>query len=435
MVEEFLHYLWKFRLFEGKDLVTQAGEPIEIVKVGEPNSDSGPDFFKAKIKIGKTLWAGNVEIHVRASDWEAHKHQHDKAYDNVILHVVHEADKELKRKSGEIIPTLELRSRVPKNIYQKYLSFKQSPDWIPCGKQIKGIDPFTLNNWLDRLLVERLERKATPILESLKQNKNNWEETFYQFLGRTFGLKVNSEPFELLTRALPLSILLKHKDSLLQIEALLFGTAGLLEDLTPSPSPKTGEGSNSYKKQLQQEFKFLKSKFKLKPIDASLWKFMRLHPPNFPTIRISQFANLIYRSSNLFSKIIEGMDPASLLACETSEYWLTHYRFAKQSPKRKKTLGGDSINNIIINTIAPFIFIYGKQKGEEEYTDRALALLEKTFPEKNSIITNWQELGVRAKNACETQALLQLKNEYCSKKRCLECSVGAKLLHPPLAIV
>lgn len=419
MQEEFLHYLWKFRLFDNRELKTVEGESVDIIKCGEHNSDSGPDFFNAKIKIGKTLWAGNVEIHIRASDWEAHKHQHDKAYDNVILHVVYQADKELKRKNGETIPTLELKTRIPKHLYQKYLSFKSSSDWTPCGTQIKNIDSFTLNHWLDRLLVERLERKSNPILASLRQNKNNWEETFYQFLARNFGLKVNSEPFELLARALPLSVLAKHKDNLLQLEALLFGTAGLLEK----------EFNDDYPRQLQKEFKFLKQKFKLKPMDASLWKFMRLHPPNFPTIRIAQFANLIFRSTHLFSKILETKNIASFLECESSTYWLTHYRFDKLSPKRKKTLGNEAINNILINTIAPFIFVYGKQKNEETHIDSALELLEKTLPEKNSIISKWEELGVTAKSSYETQALLQLKNEYCTKKRCLECSIGAKLLH------
>lgn len=425
MYEEFLHYLWKFRLFDGKDLITQSGDLIEIFKCGEPNSDSGPDFFNARIKIGKTTWAGNVEIHVHASDWETHKHQHDKAYDNVILHVVYEANKELKRRNNELIPTLELKERIPQNIYKNYLFFKTSRDWIPCGKQIKDIDSFTLNHWLDRLLVERLERKSIPIIERLKQNKNNWEETFYQALARNFGLKINSESFEMLARALPYSVIAKHKDSILQIEALLFGQAGLLEK----------ELKDDYPKKLKKEFQFLRQKFKLQPIDASLWKFMRLHPPNFPTLRIAQFANLIFKSAKLFSKMLEENSAKhiiKLFETETSEYWLTHYRFDKPSPKRKKTLGRDSINNIIINTIVPFLFIYGKEKGKEEFCDRALAFLEKLEPEKNSIISKWKSSGINAKNACETQALLQLKNEYCAKKRCLECSIGAKLLnHSP----
>lgn len=442
MQEEFLHYLWKFRLFDMKNLITQSGESIEILKTGQLNSDAGPDFFNAKIKIGKTTWAGNVEIHIQSSNWETHKHQNDKAYDNVVLHVVHIADKKLFNKNGEEIPTLELKNRIPESIYQKYLLFKSSRDWIPCGNQIKDVDSFTLNNCYDRLLAERLERKSISIIESLKQNKNNWEETFYRHLARNFGQKINADPFELLAKSLPVSVLAKHKNSLIQIEALLFGVAGMLHpspvELHSQPSSgtrlSTREATQSaYFLQLQKEFQFLKNKFKLTPIDSSLWKFMRLHPPNFPTIRISQFANLIYKSSHLFSKIIETPGAKSihdLLSCETSEYWQTHYRFNKVSPKRKKAFGNDAINNIIINTIAPFVFVYGKEKGREEYIDRAFNLLTKTPPEKNSIISKWKNLGINSKNSYETQALLQLKNDYCSKKRCLECSVGAKLLHP-----
>lgn len=421
MQEEFLHYLWKFRLFDGKDLVTQSGDPIEILKTGEHNFDSGPDFFNARIKIGNTEWAGNVEIHTKASDWEAHKHQNDKAYDNVILHVVHEADKELKRKSGEVIPTLKLKGKVPGGIYKKYLAFKASNDWIPCGKRVQTVSTFVLNHWMDRLLIERLERKTQPIVEALANNQNNWEEAFYQQLAYGFGLKVNSQPFEQLAKALPLNILAKHKDSLLSIETLLFGQAGLLND-----HPK-----DEYEKQLLKEYKFLKSKFKLKPMDAHLWKFARLHPPGFPTIRIAQFANLIYKSMNLFSKMIEAQNIytiRSLLHAEASEYWNTHYRFGKVSPSRKKLFGEDTKNNLIINVIAPFLFVYAKQKGEPRLTERALDFLDKTEAEKNSIIEKWNSLGVETENAGQTQALLQLKNEYCAKKRCLECSIGSKLL-------
>ena len=431
MTEEFLWHIWKFRLFDNNNLKTVSGEEIKILKVGEHNTDSGPDFFNARIKIGSVEWAGNVEVHTHASDWRKHKHTTDKAYDNIILHVVHEVDDKLFRKSGEEIPTLELKERIPKEVYGKYLQFKSSKDWIPCEKQISSVDKFTLNNWLDRLLVERLERKSKTILDSLKQNKNNWEETFYQMLARNFGQKINSEPFELLAKSLAVSVLGKHKNSLLQIETLLFGTAGMLEK----------DFKDDYPNQLKKEFRFLKSKFKLKPIDSSLWKFMRLHPPNFPTIRISQFANLIYKSSHLFSKILEASSVKqiiSLLDTETSEYWQTHYRFDKASPSpvgegfreraKKKKLGADSINTIIINTIVPFLFIYGKEKGQEKYCDNALLFLEKLQAENNSIISKWKSIGVPAKNSYETQALLQLKNEYCSKKRCLQCSVGNALL-------
>ena len=431
MQEEFLWYIWKFRLFDSNDLKTTDGEPVQILKVGEHNSDSGPDFFNARIKIGNTTWAGNVEIHVNSSDWKKHSHQKDKAYDNIILHVVHEADVKIHRGNGELIPALELKNRIPQNVYGKYLQFKSSKDWIPCEKQIASVDKFILNNWLDRLLVERLERKSKTITDSLKQNKNNLEETFYQMLARNFGQKINSEPFELLAKQLPISVLAKHKNNLVQIESLLFGTAGMLEK----------EFKEDYPKELKKEYKFLKSKFKLRSMDSFLWKFMRLHPPNFPTIRISQFANLIYKSSHLFSKILEANSVKqiiSLLETETSEYWQMHYRFGKQSPlssgrgswgeAKRKRLGSDTINTIIINTIVPFMFVYGKEKGEEKFCDKALAFLEKLEAENNFIILKWKSMGVPAKSSYETQALLQLKNEYCSKKRCLECSVGNTLL-------
>ena len=445
MTEKFLWHIWKFRLFDNTDLKTTSGEEIKILKVGEHNTDSGPDFFNARIKVGNTTWAGNVEVHTNASDWHKHKHTTDKAYDNIILHVVYEADEKLFRKNGEAIPTLELKKRIPKEVYGKYLQFKSSKDWIPCEKQVSSVDKFTLNNWLDRLLVERLERKSKTILDSLKENKNNWEETFYQTLAKNFGQKINSEPFELLAKSLPVSVIAKHKNSLFQIEALLFGTAGMLR---PSPalpegkgvSPLRGDGRGAdYFLELQKEFQFLKSKFRLKPIDSSLWKFMRLHPPNFPTIRISQFANLIYKSSHLFSKILETNSVKqifTLLSATSSEYWNTHYRFEtspltplqRERGTKTKCLGSDAINTIIINTIVPFLFIYGKEKGEEKFCDRALAFLEKLEAENNSIIRKWKSIGVHAKNSYETQALLQLKNEYCSKKRCLDCSVGTSLL-------
>ena len=422
MTEEFLWYIWKFRLFDNNDLKTTDGESIQILKVGEYNSDAGPDFFNARIKIGTTMWAGNVEIHVNSSYWEKHFHQKDKAYNTIILHVVNEADMNLYRENGEPIPTLELKNRIPQNIFGKYLQFKSSKDWIPCEKQISSVDKFTLNHWLDRLLVERLERKSKAITDSLKQNKNNWEETFYQMLARNFGQKINSDPFELLAKSLPVSVIEKHKNNFLQIESLLFGVAGLLE-----------KGfKDNYPNELQKEFRFLKQKFQLSSIDASLWKFMRLHPPNFPTIRISQFANLIYKSSHLFSKILEATTVAQIINlcnAETSEYWQTHYRFDKVSLKKNKKLGNTSIDTILINTIVTFLFVYGKEKGEEKFCDRALSFLEKLESENNSIIAKWKSIGINSKNSYETQALLQLKNEYCSKKKCLECSVGANLLN------
>lgn len=421
MTEEFLHYIWKFKLFNHQDLQTTSGETIEILKSGTHNFDSGPDFFNAQLKLGNTLWAGNVEIHIAASDWEKHAHQHDKAYDNIVLHVVFNADKLITRTSGEIITTLELKNRIPEKLYQNYLAFNGSKDWIPCEKQIADAPSFVINSALDKLLLERLERKAISISNSLKLNNNNWEETFYQHLARNFGFKVNAEPFELLAKSLPSLFLGKHKSSLLQIEALLFGQAGLLEQ----------HFNDSYLQALQNEYVFLKHKLKLQAIDAHLWKFLRLRPVNFPTIRIAQFANLVFNSSHFFSKVIEinkYSDLKKLMDVDVSEYWQTHYVFDKASKSKTKHLGDEAINNIVINTVVPFLFVYGKQKNDEKYCERALQFLEQTPGENNSIINKWEGLKIPVKTAYSTQALLQLKNEYCNFKKCLNCSVGNYLL-------
>lgn len=421
MTEEFLHHIWKFRLFDQLELKTTKGEKVEIQKPGEHNFDAGPDFFNGKIKVGETLWAGNVEVHVNSSDWKRHLHQKDKAYDNIILHVVNNADTILHRSSGEEIPTIEIKDRIHKKLYQNYLDFRSSNDWVPCEKQISSVPAFLLNSTFDKLLLERLERKSQIILNSLKLNNNNWEETFYQSLARNFGFKTNAEPFELLAKSLPSIVLGKHKNSLLQLEALLFGQAGMLFE----------HFSEKYPQQLQNEYAFLKQKFKLQPIEKHLWKYLRLRPINFPSIRIAQFANLILKSSHLFSQILELENASELkkmMNVSASEYWESHFMLDRSSSKKPKHLGEESINNIIINTIVPFLFVYGKQKDDEKYIIKALMFLEQTAGESNAIVRKWEELGVPVKNAHFTQALLQLKNEYCNHKKCLNCSIGNYLL-------
>lgn len=421
MTEEFLHYIWKFRLFKHKELYTGSGEKIEIIKTGEHNIDSGPDFFNAKIRIGDTLWAGNVEVHVNASDWTKHQHDNDKSYDNTILHVVGNNDKPIYRKNKILLPAFELSTQFDEQLYKNYLHFQSSKDWVPCEKQVRNVDSFIVNSCLDKMLLERLERKTIAITQSLKLNRNNWEETFYQQLAKNFGFKINATPFELLAKSIPTACLAKHKNNLLQLEAMLFGQAGMLEQ----------EMTDGYFIQLRNEYHFLKQKFNLKPIDNHLWKFLRLRPSNFPTIRISQFAGLIKQSSHLFSKIIETEDVKKLktfLNVETSEYWSRHYVFGKDTAKRKKKLGDAAIDVIIINTIVPFLFVYGKQKGEEKYVDRSLRFLESIKGEKNSIIDKWESLGMAVDSAYATQALLQLKNEYCHHKRCLNCVIGNYLI-------
>ena len=421
MTEEFLHHIWKFRLFDQLELKTTKGEIIDIKKPGEHNFDAGPDFFNGKVKVGETLWAGNVEVHINSSDWKRHLHQNDKAYDNIILHVVNNADIKLFRSSGEEIPTIEIKNRIDKKLYQNYLDFKSSNDWISCEKQISTVPEFIINSVKDKLLLERLERKSKSILNSLELNNNNWEETFYHSLARNFGFKTNAEPFELLAKSLPSIVLGKHKSSLLQIEALLFGQAGMLFE----------HFSDKYPQQLQNEYAFLKQKFKLQPLEKHLWKYLRLRPINFPSIRIAQFSNLIYSSSHMFSKILDlenGFELKKMMNISVSEYWESHFMLDRDSSKKSKHLGEDSINNIVINTIVPFLFVYGKQKDDEKYIYRALLFLEQTVGESNSIIRKWEELGVSVKSAHSTQALLQLKNEYCNHKKCLNCSIGNYLL-------
>jgi hypothetical protein len=421
MTEEFLHHIWKFRLFDQLELSTTDNEMVEIIKTGDHNFDSGPDFFNAKIKIGNTLWAGNVEVHINASDWNKHKHQNDKAYDNIILHVVNNADAQLNRGSGERIPTLEIKNRIDRKLIHNYLRFKSGHDWIPCEKQISETPSMIIQSTIDKLILERLERKSEQILNSLALNQNNWEETFYQQLARNFGFKINSEPFGLLAKSISSAILSKHKTSLLQIEALLFGQAGMLDR----------HFEDKYPQSLQNEYAFLKRKFRLTSMDEHLWKFLRLRPVNFPSVRIAQFADLVFNSSHLFSKILEAENCASikkLLDISVSEYWETHYLFDKKAPARSKRLGEQGADNIIINTVVPFLFVYGKQKSDERYVERSLRLLEEVKGEENSVVDRWKKLKLPVSNAYSTQALLQLKNEYCSEKKCLKCNIGNYLI-------
>jgi hypothetical protein len=426
MQEALLHHIWKFRLFDMKQLTTVAGDAIEVIHPGKHNTDSGPDFFDARIKIGDKLWAGNVEIHIKTSDWQKHNHQHDGAYDNVILHVVFEND--ASENDNSKTSTLELKSRISENILKTYDALMLNQNKIPCSGSISIVDDFTFSNWLDRLLIERLEQKTKSIEMMLQQNQNNWEETFYVHLARNFGFKINSLPFEMLARSLPLQHLAKHKSELFQIDALLFGQAGLLQS----------DFNDEYPQRLRKEYDFLKTKFRLQNMDAHLWKFMRLRPVNFPTIRIAQFGQLIFNSSHLFSKLLELKNVKQaydLFDVEASDYWKTHYMFDKEtgtengeSENSEKHLGKNSIENILINTVVPFLFYYGKKKGIPKIQNRALEFLENINAEKNNITDKWSQLKVKCDNSYQSQALIQLYNFYCSEKKCLFCAVGNKIL-------
>ncbi|MFW5805749.1 MAG: DUF2851 family protein [Bacteroidales bacterium] len=420
MNENFLQYLWKYGLFDSSSTVLDNGEKIEIISAGEHNTNAGPDFTNVKIKIGQVLWAGNVEIHVNSSDWEKHGHHHDKAYDNVIIQAVAHHDRPVKRTNGEPIPTITLKYN-PK-YYNNYADLINSRNWISCEHKINDVNSFIIRYWLEKLMIERLESKAGEITRYFKQNKNNWEETFYQRMGNNFGFKLNAQPFEMLVKSIPLNCLAKHKNNLLQIEALFFGQAGMLNDL---------EHEDDYIKALKREYAFLQKKFNLKPVEKHLWKFLRLRPSNFPTIRIAQFASLIYSSSKLFSKILEANDVEEikkLLSVTASSYWDVHYTFGKASAKRVKTLGDAGINILLINTIIPFLFVYGKVKDSQNFKDQALKFLENIKAEQNHIIKGWKKLGIIPENALQSQALLQLKNVYCNQKRCLDCQIGNQVI-------
>ena len=407
MKEDFLHFIWKHRLFSKSNIKTVSGEKIEVISTGTHNFDSGPDFFNARIRIGNTMWAGNVEIHTKASDWYLHRHHQDESYNNVILHVVETADREVLI-NEKVLPCLVLN--YPEKLKENYFQLLQSEQWIACQSRFHMVDPFEVKFWLGALLSERLLSKTDEIRFLLQQNKNDWNETFYQLLARNFGMKTNALPFELLAKTTPLNILGKHKNNLFQIEALLFGQSGLLnEELI----------GDDYFLKLREEYSFLYKKYKLKPVEAHLWKFMRLRPVNFPTIRISQFAQLICKSTALFSKILETENLKSLelfFNVESSGYWDNHYRFNKDSKKTSKKLGSSAFQNIVINTIAPVLFVYGDINGKSELKDRALRFLDELPAESNSIIESWEKLEIRAKSAFETQALLQLKNFYCKKQ-------------------
>ncbi len=421
MKEDLLHYVWRFQRFDLHDLQTTEGESIQVQQTGDHNHNAGPDFLNARIKIGTTIWAGNVEMHLKSSDWTKHQHQKDLAYDNVILHVVLEEDENIQRQNGTRIPCLVLKKRIPNKLSKVYQKLLHNEFWIPCQHHFYAVGNMTKVLWLDRLLVERLESKIIFIENLLKENTNNWETTFYQILARNFGVKINATPFERLAKSLPLQILGKHKSNLFQVEALLFGQSGLLQN----------DFEDDYPKRLQKEFHFLQKKYQLTPLEKSNWKFLRMRPANFPTIRIAQFAQLIFQSVHLFSKVLavrNVKEIENMFELKLSNYWQTHYVFDKVSVKRNKSLGKNAIHLFVINTIAPFLFLYGKSRDDDEYKDLAFRLLEELKPESNSIITKWKELGMEPDSAYQTQALLQLKNEYCDRKRCLECAVGNGIL-------
>lgn len=421
MQEDFLHYLWKHKKIIANSLKTTKGELVSIINVGEHNHNTGPDFFNAQLKIGEQLWAGNLEIHIKSSDWYLHNHETDVNYDNVILHVVWEHDTEIFRKDNTKIPTLELKHYVPQdalNGYQKL--FNNNRKWINCENDFASTPEFIMTNWLERLYFERLERKANEITALLHENTNNWESVLFKMLFKNFGLKVNGDAFASIANSFDFSIIRKQQSNLLSLEALLFGQAGLLED----------DCQEAYFLELAKEYQFLKQKFTLTNTNVTPLQFFRLRPPNFPTIRMSQLANMYYLHQNLFSKIIAANtlnEFYTLFTVETSAFWETHYTFGKPSKVSKKKVTKAFVDLLLINTIIPIKFSYAKQLGKT-IDEEIIRMLQQITSEKNSIVDKFNGLKKVSHSALESQALLQLKNEYCDKNKCLKCAVGNSLL-------
>lgn len=420
MKEDFLHYIWKFKKFDTLNLKTCNQEEIIINNVGQYLELAGPDFFNAQIIIDAQKWAGNVEIHVKSSDWYVHHHEKDPGYENVILHVVWEHDSEIYRSNNTEIPVLELKNYVSTatvNNYQKLLTPKS---WIFCEKQLKEIPQFTLTNWQERLFFERLERKSKPILELLTSTKNDWEAVLFCLLAKNFGLNTNGEIFLKIAQSIPFSVIRKECFEVENLEALLFGSAGLLN----------AEKEDGYFKDLKLRYFYLLHKYQMDQNYIEPVQFFKHRPDNFPTIRLSQLATLYHKQQNLFSKI---KDLNSLKAIydifivSVAPYWQTHYQFDKISSKKKKVLTKSFIDLIVLNTIIPLQFAYAKSQGKE-VSESLIDILNEVEAEKNSIVDKFSFFGIKAENAFETQSLLQLKNEYCNKNKCLNCAIGMELL-------
>lgn len=420
MNENLFQYLWKNSLFKPNALFGINGEAIQILNPGRLNTDSGPDFKEGKIKINDTVWVGNIELHLKSSDWYKHGHQNDPNYQNIILHVVLEHD--LEEEIGNF-PTLELKSHLNDEAIKRYQQLMSQPDHIPCYNQIHNVPELTLISWLNRLLAERWEQKLKDWEELWKYAQNDWRTLLYYRMAANFGFHVNNSPFLDLAKSIPLKILTKHRKNLFQTEALLFGQSGLLNH----------PNQDDYAKELEREYHFLRRKYELTPLLPQQWKFMRMRPANFPTIRIAQFAMLVHKSLELFAKMMELKNIKEiypLLELETSEYWNTHYRFSEiAKDETVKRLGKDAVFNIVINTVTPMQYLYSKLQGKNELQETSMELLQSIPAENNNITRMWKQIGIKAKDASESQALIHLFQNYCTPKDCLNCSIGNYLIN------
>ncbi len=422
MTEALLQFIWKFQLFNASALQTVSGEPVQVIRQGVQNFNSGPDFLNAKIKIGNQVWAGNIELHVNGKDWLVHGHQHDAAYNNVVLHVTLETDSDfVQAANGAKIHCAALRTLLSEHLLSRYEELMSSTLPIPCANRIKSIDEFVFQTELEKRAVERLEQKVSRITDLLAQSKNDWEQVAWQMVARYLGGNINKEPMEAIFHHLPVSVMMKHADSLPQLEAMIFGVAGLLR----------GKFLDDYPQLLQREFNYLKRLHSLHEMESGVFRWAKVRPAGFPSVRLAQIAALCFRTPKLFSALLHcsaAGEVNELLACEVSAYWVNHYRFDEQSKKSVKRIGTTAIHSIVVNAIAPLLFAYGKHKGEEKFCDNAIYLLTQLPPESNHVIKVFEGLQLKPKDAFQSQGMIQLKNNYCNNFQCLNCSVGSAVL-------
>ena len=420
-MEKLMQYVWKHRLWRSEDMVTNTGKKVRVVDPGLLNTDAGPDFFNAKIEIDGHMWVGNVEMHYRATDWKRHHHDSDKAYDSVILHVVAKDDAPVRRTNGELIPQLVLE--VSPQFNADYASLVGATIEVPCATKIKQVPHLTIAEWVEGLAFERLHGKVERIHQLLDSFNGSWEDVCYVTLARNFGFGINNDAFERLARRTPLRLLGKHSDSVLQIEALLFGQAGILDAQKP--------GMDSYYNQLCTEYAFLSNKFQLTPMEKESWKLFRIRPQNFPYRRIAMLAQFIEGGFRMMNRILEAegeKEMRALFEVELSGYWTKHYTFGKPNERATATLSRSSIDIILINTVAPLLYAYGELTGNYEMTDKAIKLLEDLRAESNSIVSHFVAYGIDCPDALTSQALVQLKREYCDARKCIYCKIGHHLL-------
>lgn len=423
MTEAFLQYVWQHQMFD-RGLTTTDGQPVAVLRAGELNTDAGPDFFNARVRIGDVEWAGNIELHIRTSDWDLHRHTQDAAYNSVVLHVVYEHDREIRMQDGQVPPTLELKHYLHPSLVANYDALMRPVDdgEMPCGKWVGEVPQFFVQSFMERLAVERVGAKTETVRRLLDESRGGWEQTCYWLMARYFGGTVNALAFEMLAKSTDQRLLARWKDNPQRTEALLMGQAGLLE----------GFFEDQYPRQLQTDYEALRAGASLTPMGGYLWRFYRLRPSSFPTIRISQFARMVSSSSNLFSALLTITDAKEMekfFDQPAASYWDNHYKFDTATEKApRKRVGKMQARSLIINAWVPLLFLYGSVHGQQKYKDQALNLLMQVPAEDNAIIRRMKGVGLVPRNASESQALLQMNNEYCRRRKCLECGIGYQIL-------